>query len=67
MANKFYDVMENDKDDFVFVHPSIPQVFEGIYLDVSQILTDGTERYASVRLSLPDTRALAKRLMELSE
>lgn len=67
MAEKFYDVLENNQHDYVYVHASIPQVFEGVYLDVCETMTDGSEKYASVRLSRPDARALATKLMELTE
>ena len=66
MTNRFFDALEGNKNDFVFVHKSIPVIFDGVYVDVSETLTNGIERYSSVRLTRRDARALAAKLIELT-
>ena len=58
---QYFDVI--DRHDFVYVHKAIPQIFEGIYVDVCEVYEDGGQKYSSVRLSRPDARALAHRIL----
>lgn len=61
----FYDVLERDKYDFVFVHKSLPAVFDGVYVDVSNEDGEGSTVYTTVRLSREDARRLATKILEL--
>jgi hypothetical protein len=65
MPNKFFDVI--DTHDFVSVSPSRTPIFEGIYVHVIESRVDGVEYECSVRLSRPDARALARKILELLE
>jgi hypothetical protein len=65
MTDQWFDVI--DKHDFVLVSEGTPNVFEGVYVMCVVVLEDGTEKHSDVRLSRPDARALAARLLELAE
>ena len=60
---KYFDPI--DTHDYVEVTACTPNVFEGVYIHLLMVLTDGSEKGGSVRLSRPDARAFAEAILEL--
>ena len=63
MNDKYFDPI--DKHDYVEVTKSTPNVFEGVYIHLLMVLTDGSEKGGSVRLSRPNARAFAEKILEV--
>ena len=58
---QFFDPI--DTNDYVEVTPSTPNVFEGVYVHLIEVLTDGSERGGTVRLSRCNARKFAKSIL----
>ena len=58
---QFFDPI--DTNDYVEVTPNTPNVFEGVYVHLLMVLTDGSEQGGTVRLSRCDARRFANSIL----